>query len=106
MYLGLDIGRQYVKMVAVEKTKEGYKVLDAGSRLVPDANSAYDPEKIDRSPTSVVTVCLLMGIVSKTSNHYNPRSYVSALSQRKVPLTLPPLILVSKILVRCFSCAT
>ena len=30
MYLGLDIGRQYVKMVAVEKTKEGYKVLDAG----------------------------------------------------------------------------
>ena len=49
MYLGLDIGRQYVKMVAVEKTKEGYKVLDAGSRLVPDANSAYDPEKIDRS---------------------------------------------------------
>ena len=49
MYLGLDIGRQYVKMVAVEKTKEGYKVLDAGSRLVPDANTAYDPEKIDRS---------------------------------------------------------
>ena len=49
MFLGLDIGRQYVKMVTAEKTKDGYKVLDAGSRLVPDANSAFDPEKIDRS---------------------------------------------------------
>ena len=49
MFLGLDIGRQYVKMVTVEKTKDGYRVLDAGSRLVPDANSAFDPEKIDRS---------------------------------------------------------
>jgi len=48
MYLGLDIGRQYIKMVSVEKTKEGFKVLDAGSRLVPEPNSAYDPEKIDR----------------------------------------------------------
>jgi len=49
MYLGLDIGRQYVKMVAAEKTKDGYRVLDAGSRLVPDVNTAFDPEKIDRS---------------------------------------------------------
>lgn len=48
MYLGLDIGRQYVKMVSIEKTKEGFKVLDAGSRLVPEPNSAFDPEKIDR----------------------------------------------------------
>ena len=49
MFLGLDIGRQYVKMVTAGKTKDGYRVLDAGSRLVPDANSAFDPEKIDRS---------------------------------------------------------
>jgi type IV pilus assembly protein PilM len=35
-------------MVSIEKTKEGFKVLDAGSRLVPEPNSAYDPEKIDR----------------------------------------------------------
>ena len=49
MYLGLDIGRQYVKMTAVEKTKEGYKILDAGYRSVPDVNTAFDPEKIDRS---------------------------------------------------------
>ena len=27
MYLGLDIGRQYVKMVAVDKNKEGYSLL-------------------------------------------------------------------------------
>ncbi|RPH06589.1 MAG: type IV pilus assembly protein PilM [bacterium TMED46] len=49
MYLGLDIGRQYVKMVAADKTKNGYKLIDAGSRLIPDPNSAYDPEKIDQS---------------------------------------------------------
>ncbi|MGY8783193.1 MAG: type IV pilus assembly protein PilM [Fidelibacterota bacterium] len=49
MYLGLDIGRQYVKMVTTEKTKDGYKILDAGSRLVPEPNSTYDPEKIDKS---------------------------------------------------------
>jgi hypothetical protein len=45
MFLGLDIGRQYVKMVSVEKIKEGYKILDAGSRLIPEPNSAFDPEK-------------------------------------------------------------
>ena len=49
MYLGLDIGRQYVKMVTAEKTNDGYRILDAGSRLVPDSNTAFDPEKIDKS---------------------------------------------------------
>lgn len=49
MYLGLDIGRQYIKMVSVEKTKDGFKVLDAGTRLVPEPNSAYDPEKINKT---------------------------------------------------------
>lgn len=49
MFLGLDIGRQYVKMVSVEKIKDGYKILDAGSRLVPEPNSAFDPEKIDQT---------------------------------------------------------
>ncbi len=49
MYLGLDIGRQFVKMVVAEKTKDGYKLVDAGSRLVPEPNTAFDPEKIDHS---------------------------------------------------------
>lgn len=49
MYLGLDIGRHYVKMVSVEKTKEGYRLLDAGTRLVSEPNAAYDPEKIDKT---------------------------------------------------------
>ena len=49
MYLGLDIGRQYVKMVLAEKTKDSFKVIDAGSRLVPEPNTAFDPEKIDHS---------------------------------------------------------
>ena len=47
MLLGLDIGRQYVKMVVLNKVKEGYKVLDAGYRLVPEPNQAFDPDKID-----------------------------------------------------------
>ena len=49
MYIGIDIGRQYVKVVCTEKTKTGYRFLDAGSRLVPDANSTYDPEKIEKT---------------------------------------------------------
>lgn len=47
MFLGLDIGRQYVKMVAMNKTKDGYKLIDAGQRLVPEPNQAFDPDKID-----------------------------------------------------------
>ena len=47
MFLGLDIGRQYVKMVAMSKTKDGYKLLDAGQRLVPEPNQAFDPDKIE-----------------------------------------------------------
>ena len=41
------MGRQYVKMTVVEN--KGYKILDAGYRSVPDVNTAFDPEKIDRS---------------------------------------------------------
>ena len=47
MFLGLDIGRQYVKMVAMNKAKEGYKIIDAGQRLVPEPNQSFDPDKID-----------------------------------------------------------
>ena len=47
MFLGLDIGRQYIKMVTMNKTKDGYKLLDAGHRLVPEPNQAFDPDKID-----------------------------------------------------------
>ena len=53
MFLGLDIGRQYVKMVAADQTKDGYKLVDVGSRLVPEPNSAYDPEKIDQAHWAV-----------------------------------------------------
>ena len=28
MFVGLDIGRQYVKIVAMNKTKDGYKILN------------------------------------------------------------------------------
>ena len=35
MILGLDIGRQFVKAVLLEKTRGGTKVLNTGIRLVP-----------------------------------------------------------------------
>ena len=47
MFVGLDIGRQYVKVVAMNKLKDGFKIIDAGFRLVPDPNQAYDPDKLD-----------------------------------------------------------
>ena len=47
MLVGLDIGRQYIKVVAMNKVKDGYKIIDAGKRLVPDPNQAFDPDKID-----------------------------------------------------------
>ena len=31
----------------MNKTKDGYKLLDAGQRLVPEPNQAFDPDKID-----------------------------------------------------------
>ena len=49
MYIGIDIGRQYIIVGCTEKTKTGYRFLDAGSRLVPDANSTYDTEKIEKT---------------------------------------------------------
>jgi type IV pilus assembly protein PilM len=49
MFLGIDIGRQYVKLACTEKTKTGYRLLDASSRLVPDSNSTYDPDKMDKT---------------------------------------------------------
>ena len=47
MLIGLDIGRQYIKVVAMNKLKDGYRIIDAGQRLVPDPNQAFDPDKID-----------------------------------------------------------
>ncbi len=46
MILGLDIGRQYVKAIVLEKQKNGHKLVNAGIRMVADTHMAYDPEKI------------------------------------------------------------
>lgn len=49
MILGLDIGRQYVKAVTVEKQRGGgFKLLNAGMRLVPEQHRAYDPEEVSK----------------------------------------------------------
>ena len=47
MQIGLDIGRQYVKMVVVEKTRDGLKLLNVDSKLIPEKNKPFDPENID-----------------------------------------------------------
>ena len=55
MYIGIDIGRQVVKLVSLEKNKSGYRVLKTAQRLIPDANRPFDPEKID-SPIRVIAI--------------------------------------------------
>jgi type IV pilus assembly protein PilM len=55
MIVGLDIGRQYVKSVLLEKIRSGYKLHNAGARLVLDPNRAYDPEEIN-PPMWVIAV--------------------------------------------------
>jgi len=55
LYIGLDIGRQVVKLVALEKSKTGYKVVKATQRLIPDQNRPFDPEKVDL-PIRVIAI--------------------------------------------------
>ena len=55
MYIGLDIGRQVVKLVALEKSKTGFKVVKTAQRVIPDQSRPYDPEKIDL-PIRVIAI--------------------------------------------------
>ena len=55
MQIGLDIGRQYVKMVVVEKTRDGLKLLNVDSKLIPEKNKPFDPENID-TPLIIMAV--------------------------------------------------
>jgi len=48
MNLGLDIGRQVIKVAMVESGKHGSKLLDVGERNIIDLNQTYDPEKISK----------------------------------------------------------
>ena len=74
MYLGIDIGRQYVKFAYSEKTKSGFRLLDAGARLIPDANSTYDPEKIEKAH-------FVMAVKELIRNHkINPRKAKTIIS--------------------------
>ena len=59
MFLGLDIGRQYVKAVMLEKIKDGHKILGTGIRSVPDPNKAYDPETANKTLWSMAIKELL-----------------------------------------------
>ena len=59
MNLGLDIGRQFVKAVLLEKNRGGTKIVNTGILLVPDQNKSYDPELITK-PMWVMAVRELM----------------------------------------------
>jgi len=49
MILGLDIGRQYIKTVVLEKHRSGgYKLINAAERLIPEQHKAFDPEDVNR----------------------------------------------------------
>lgn len=59
MILGLDIGRQFVKAVVLDKHKGRHKLINHGIRMVPDANHTFDPDKITQ-PHWVMVVRELM----------------------------------------------
>ena len=59
MILGLDIGRQYIKAVVIDKHKSGHKLVNHGIRLVPEPNQTFDPEKITQ-PHWVMAIRELM----------------------------------------------
>lgn len=48
MILGLDIGRQVIKMATMDVDKQGFTLLDVGERMIFDLNQTYDPEKISK----------------------------------------------------------
>ena len=69
MQIGLDIGRQYVKMVVVEKTREGLKLLNVDNKLIPEKNKPFDPEKMD-TPLIIMAVKELINRMSLKPKHF------------------------------------
>jgi len=55
MYIGLDIGRQYLKFVILEKWKKGFRVLKSDQHLISEQNLPFDPEKIN-APLRVIAI--------------------------------------------------
>ena len=47
MQIGLDIGRQYAKIVVLEKLRDGVKLLNYDSSRIPETNKPFDPENLD-----------------------------------------------------------
>ena len=47
MQIGLDIGRQYAKIVVLEKLRDGVKLLNYDNSRIPETNKPFDPENID-----------------------------------------------------------
>ena len=55
MFIGLDIGRQYLKFVILEKWKKGFRVLKSDQHLISEQNLPFDPEKIN-APLRVIAI--------------------------------------------------
>ena len=81
MNLGLDIGRQFVKAVLLEKNRGGTKIVNTGIRLVPDQNKTYDPESITK-PMWVMAIRELMREMN--INPKRVKSLVSSLNGTNV----------------------
>ena len=81
MNLGLDIGRQFIKAVLLEKNRGGTKIVNTGIRLVPDQNKTYDPESITK-PMWVMAIRELMREMS--INPKRVKSLVSSLNGTNV----------------------
>ena len=81
MNLGLDIGRQFVKAVLLEKNRGGTKIINTGIRLVPDQNKTYDPESITK-PMWVMAIRELMREMN--INPKRVKSLVSSLNGTNV----------------------
>lgn len=81
MNLGLDIGRQFVKAVLLEKNRGGTKIVNTGIRLIPDQNKTYDPESITK-PMWVMAIRELMREMS--INPKRVKSLVSSLNGTSV----------------------
>ncbi len=83
MIVGLDIGRQVIKAVAVEKTKAGFKLLNIGERLVPESNKAFDPDSITQ-PIWVIAIREVLRDMKL--NPRRIRNLVSGLNGSKVSI--------------------
>ena len=61
MQIGLDIGRQYAKIVVLEKLRDGVKLLNYDNSRIPETNKPFDPENLD----NYLIIIAVKGLIKK-----------------------------------------